>query len=165
MSTRSIKEKKINIQVYLYALWIAVWCRSAHTRFIDNVLNGALRIVTGSLRTTSTDHLPMLSGIQSAKLCRVKATFFLDYRGSLDPDHTKHGLLSESSDTRQERLRSRRSFVAGLRNLLNNFARLGIRACQRMNNNRCNMEYCENKSRLPAFIPMTSTKPVGITLP
>ena len=30
-----------------------VWCRSAHTRPIDNVLNDALRIVTGCLRRTT----------------------------------------------------------------------------------------------------------------
>ena len=34
-----------------------VWCRSAHTRLIDSVLNNALRIVTGCLRPTPTDHL------------------------------------------------------------------------------------------------------------
>ena len=45
-----------------------VWCRSAHTRLIDSVLNEALRIVTGCLRPTPTDHLPILSGIQPAKL-------------------------------------------------------------------------------------------------
>ena len=37
-----------------------VWCRSAHTRLIDSVLNDALRIVTGCLRPTPTDHLPVL---------------------------------------------------------------------------------------------------------
>ena len=30
----------------------AVWCRSAHTHLIDNILNDALRIVTGCLRPT-----------------------------------------------------------------------------------------------------------------
>ena len=29
-----------------------IWCRSAHTHFIDSVLNDALRIVTGRLRPT-----------------------------------------------------------------------------------------------------------------
>ena len=38
-----------------------VWCRSAHTRLIDSVLNDALRIVTRCLRPTPTDHLPVLS--------------------------------------------------------------------------------------------------------
>ena len=46
-------------QVYSTAEYCApVWCRSAHTRLIDSVLNDALRIVTGP-----TDHLPVLSGI------------------------------------------------------------------------------------------------------
>ena len=52
-----------------------VWCRSAHTRFIDSVLNDALRIVTECLRPTPTDHLPVLSGIQPAELCRIGAAF------------------------------------------------------------------------------------------
>ena len=105
-----------------------VWCCSAHTRLIDSVLNDALRIVTGCLRPTPTDHLTILSGIQPAELRRLGATLSLDHRGSLDPDHILYGLLSGPSDTRQVRLRSRRPFVPGARNLLDNLARLGIRA-------------------------------------
>ena len=92
--------------VYSTAEYCApVWCRSAHTRLIDSVLNDALRIVTGCLRPTPTDHLPVLSGIQPAELRRMGATLSLAYRGSLEPDHILHGLLSGSSDTRQVRLR------------------------------------------------------------
>ena len=109
---------------------VPVWCRSAHTRLIDSVLNDALRIVTGCLRPTPTDHLPILSGIQPAELRRMGATLYLAYCGSLDPDHILHGLLSGSSDTRQVRLRSRRPFMPATRNLLDNFARLGIRASE-----------------------------------
>ena len=95
--------------VYSTAEYCApVWCRSAHIRFIDSVLNDALRMVTGCLRPTPTDHLPVLSGIQPAELRRLGATLSLAYRGSLDPDHILYGLLSESSDTRQMRLRSTR---------------------------------------------------------
>ena len=105
--------------VYSTAEYCApVWCRSAHTRLIDSVLNNALRIVTGCLRPTPTDHLPVLSGIQPAELRRLEATLSLTYRGSLDPDHILYGLLSGSSDTRQVRLRSRRLFVPAARNLL-----------------------------------------------
>ena len=104
-----------------------VWCRSAHTRLIDSVLNDALRIVTGCLRPTPTDHLPVLSGIQPAELRRLGATLSLPYRGSLHPDHILYGLLSGSSDTGQVRLRSRHPFVPGARNLLDNLATLGIR--------------------------------------
>ena len=83
-----------------------VWCRSAHTRLIDSVLNDALCMVTECLHPTSMDHLPVLSGIKPAELRRMGATLSLAYRGSLDPDHILHGLLNGSSDTRQVKLRS-----------------------------------------------------------
>ena len=70
----------------------SVWCRSAHTRLIDSVLNDALRMVTGCLRLTPTYHLSILSGIQPAELHRMGATFSLAYRGSLNFDHILYGL-------------------------------------------------------------------------
>ena len=151
--------------VYSTAEYCApVWCRSAHTRLIDNVLNDALRIVTGCLRLTPTDHLPVLSGIQPAELRRLGATLSLAHRGSLDPDHILYGLLSGSSDNRQVRLRSRRPFVPAALNLLDNLARFGIRASEWTNHKR-NAEYCENASRLRAFVPGTGARPVGMGLP
>ena len=78
-----------------------VWCRSAHPRLIDSVLNDALRIVTGCLRPTQTDHPPVLSGMQPAELRLLGATLSLAHRGYLDLDHILYGLLSGSSDTRQ----------------------------------------------------------------
>ena len=128
-------------KVYSTAEYCApVWCRSAHTCLIDSVLNDALRIVTGCLRLTPTDHLPVLSGIQPAELRRLGATLSLAHRGSLDPDHILHGLLSGSSDTRQVRLRSRRPSLAAARNLLENLARLDIRASE-WTNHKWNAEY------------------------
>ena len=140
-----------------------VWCCSAHTRLIDSVLNDALRIVTGCLCPTPMDHLPVLSGIQPAELCRMGATLSLAYHGSLDPDHILHGLLSGSSDTCQVRLRSRRPFVPGARNLLDNLARLGIRASE-WTNHKWNAENCKNASRLRAFVLETGARPVGMGL-
>ena len=64
-----------------------VWWYSAYIRLIDSVLNDALRIVTGCLRPTPTDHLPILSGIQPAELCRLGVTLSLAHRESLDPDN------------------------------------------------------------------------------
>ena len=139
--------------VYSTAEYCApVWCRSAHTRLIDSVLNDALRIVTGCLCPTPTDHLLVLSGIQSAEFRRLGATLSLAHHGSLDPDHILYGLLSGSSDTRQVRLRTRRPFVPAARNLLDNLARLGIRASE-WTNHKWNAEYCKNASRLRAFVP------------
>ena len=152
-------------QVYLTAEYCApVWCRSAHTRLVGSALNDALRIVTGCLHPTPTDHLPVLSGNQPAALRRLGATLSLAYRGSLDPDHILYGLLSEFSDTRQVRLRSRRPFVPAVRNLLDNLARLGIRASE-WTTHKWKTEYCENVSRLRAFVPGTSARPVGMGLP
>ena len=74
------------------------------------------------------------------------------------------GLLSGSSDTRQLRLRSRRPFVPGARNLLDNLARLGIHASA-WTNHKWETKYCENASRLRAFVPETGARPVGIGLP
>ena len=151
--------------VYSAAEYCAlVWCCSAHTRLIDSVLNNALRIVTGCLRPTPTDHLPVLSGIQPAVLCRPGATLSLVYRGTLDPDHILYGLLGGSSDTGQVRLRSRRPFVPAERHFLNNLARLGIRASE-WTNHQWKTEYCENASRLRAFVPETGARPVGMGLP
>ena len=139
--------------VYSTAEYCApVWCRSAYTRLIDNVLNDALRMVTGCLRPTLTDHLPILSGIQPVELRRMGAKFSLAHRGSLDPDHILYGLLSGSSDTRQVRLRSRRLFVPAARNLLDNLARLGICAFE-WKNHKWKTEYYEGASRLCAFVP------------
>ena len=143
---------------------VPVWCHSAHTRLIDSVLNDALHIVTGCLHPTPTDHLPVLSGIQPAELCQLEATLSLAHCGSLDPDHILYGLLSGPSDARQVRLRSRSPYVPAARNLLNNLARLGIHASE-WTNHKWKTEYCENASRLCAFVSGTSARPVRMGLP
>ena len=110
------------------------------------------------------DHLPVLSGIQPAELRQMGATLSLAYCGSLDSDHILYGFLSGSSDTRQVRLRSRRLFVPGARNLLDNLARLGIHASE-WTNHKWKTQYCENASKLCAFVPWTHARPVGMGLP
>ena len=89
--------------VYSTAEYCApVWCCSTYTCHIDSVLNGALHIVTGCLRPTTTDHLHIISDIQSAELRRPGATLRLGYPESLDSDHIWYNLLIGSSDARQE---------------------------------------------------------------
>ena len=117
--------------VYSTAEYCApVWCRGAHTRLIDSVLNDALRIVTGCLRPTPTEYLPVLAGIQPAELRRLGATLSLAYRGSLDSDHILYELLAGSPDGHRERLKSRRPFVPAARKLLQDLTELDIRAVQ-----------------------------------
>ena len=50
------------------------------------------------------------------------------------------------------------------RNFLDNLARLGIRASE-WTNHKWKTEYCENASRLRAFVPETGARPVGMGLP
>ena len=102
--------------------------------------------------------------MQPAELRRMGATLSLAYRGSMDLDHILYDLLSGSSDTRQVRLRSRRPFVPAARNLLDNLARLGIRASE-WTNHKWKTEYCENASRLRAFVPGTGARPAEMGLP
>ena len=60
-----------------------------------------------------------------------------------------YSLLSGSSDTRQVRLRSRRPFVPVARNLLDNLARLGIRASEWTNH---------KKQIMPQYLVILQTK-------
>ena len=92
------------------------------------------------------------------------APLSLAHRGSMDPDHILNGLLSGSSDTRQVRLRYRRPFVPAAWNLLDNLARLSIRASE-WTNHKWKTEYWENAFRLRAFVPGTGARPVGMGLP
>ena len=104
------------------------WCRSAHTRLIDSVLNEALRIVIGCIRPTPTDNLSVLSAIQPAELRRQGATLSLANCSSLDPGHILHGQVTEPQAASKERLKSRRPFVPNARKLSHNLYELGIRA-------------------------------------
>ena len=98
--------------VYSTAEYCApAWCRSAHVRLIDSVINDALRIVTGCLRPTPADNLPVLAGIQPAGLRRLGATLSLATRGIRNPDHILHERLVRPLDESEERLKSRRPFV------------------------------------------------------
>ena len=150
--------------VYSTAEYCApVWCRSAHNRLIDSVLNDALRIVTRCLRPTPTDHLFILSGIHPAELRRLGTTLSLAHRGSLDPDHILYGPLSGSSDACQEILRSRRPFVPAAQNVLDNLAGLCIHNSE-WTNHKWYAEYCKNASRLRVFVPRTGARSVEMGL-
>ena len=151
--------------VYSTAEYCApVWCRSAHNRLIDSVLNDALRIVTGCLRPTPTDHLPVLAGIQPAGLRRLGATLSLANRGIRNPDHILHGQLVRPPDANEERLISRRPFVPAARKLLDNLSTLDIRAAQ-WTNFQWITEYLDGTSRLRDFMPRASLRPLGMGLP
>ena len=87
-----------------------VWCRSTHTRELDTALNDPLRIISGCLRPTPTEFLPVLSGIAPATLHREYNTHGLVNKDLLDPTHLLHNLILESHQLGRKRLPSRRPF-------------------------------------------------------
>ena len=94
-----------------------------HTRLIDS-------IVTGCLRPTPTEDLPVLAGIQPAELRRLGATLSLGYRAIRDRDHVQHGQLVEHQDAHLGRLRSRPPFVPAVWKLLGSLLKLDIHVKQ-----------------------------------
>ena len=68
------------------------WCRSAHTRLIDPVINDALPILTGCLRPTPASNLPILAGIQPDERRRKEATLSLA-RLAMEPGHLLRSAL------------------------------------------------------------------------
>ena len=100
---------------------------SLKNKFIKN-----LRIVTGCLRPTPTDYLPILAGIQPAELRRRGATLSLANRATLNPDHILHEQLVGKQNAHQGRLKSRRPFVPAAQKLLDSLTESDIRAAQWM---------------------------------
>ena len=131
------------------------WCRSAHTRLIDSILNDALRIVSGCLRPTPTDNLTVLSDIQPAELRRQGAILSLANCSSLDPGHILHGQLTEPQAASKERLKSRHPFAPAAPNLLHNLSELNL---------TWDTEYSKSMSALGVYITRVSTRPIGMSL-
>ena len=150
--------------IYLTAEYCALaWCCNAHTRLIDSVLNDALRIVTGCLRPTPTESLPVFSGIQQAELRRQGATLSLANRSSLDPGHILHGQLTESRAASKERLKSGGPFAPAAQKLLHNLSDVGIHASQ-WTNLTWDTEYSKSMSALGVYIPRVSARSIGMSL-
>ena len=153
-SAKTLRTAALSL-VYSTAEYCApVWCRSAHTRLIDSVLNDALRIVTGCLRPTPSVYLPVLSGIQPAELRRQGATLSLANRSSLDPDHILHGQFHESQDVCRERLKSRQSFVPAARKLLDSLSEMDVRAAEWTNTKWSTLPtHCHSTLSFPRLAP------------
>ena len=54
-----------------------VWCNSAHTRLVDRALNESMRIVSGCIRSTPVEQLPVLRGILPPDLRKEKTCLAL----------------------------------------------------------------------------------------
>ena len=86
-----------------------VWCRSTHTKKLDSTLNNALRTVSGCLRTTPANQLPILTGIAPPTLRREASVLTLSRKTTNDDDHLLHKTATETPQ--RARLKSRRPFA------------------------------------------------------
>jgi len=99
-----------------------VWCCIVHT-----CLNDALRIVTGFLRPTPADNLPILADIHHAELCCSRATLLLACR-AMEPGHLLHSALTRPSSANAQHLKSRHPFVPATQYLISLSDNNNIRA-------------------------------------
>ena len=82
---------------------------SAHTCLIDLTINDVMRIVTGCLRLTPADNLPVLAGIQPAELRCKGATLSLARR-AMETGHLLHSTLTCPLSENAQDLKSRHPF-------------------------------------------------------
>ena len=82
-----------------------IWMQSCRTKKIDTALHDSMRLISGCIRSTPTDILPILSGIEPPDIRREKLAIRLHQRAAAT-DHLLHGKLNADTCT-QSRLRSR----------------------------------------------------------
>jgi len=137
------------------------WWRGAHARLNDPTINDALRIVTGCLRPTPADNLPVLAGIQPAELRRSAPTLSLGRR-AMETGHLLHSALTRPTSAVTRRLKSRHPFVPTAQQLIS-FSDNNIRAAQWVDH-QWNAEWADNPTRLRTLIPEYGRYP-GMTIP
>ncbi|KAE8287398.1 hypothetical protein D5F01_LYC13438 [Larimichthys crocea] len=86
-----------------------VWNRSTHVQKLDAALNTALQTVSGCLRATPTNQLPVLVRISPAEVRREAATLALARKAQLNESHLLHKVVTETPQ--QARLKSRHPFA------------------------------------------------------
>ena len=151
--------------VYSTAEYCApVWCRSAHAHHVDTAINSALRTVTGCLRSTPVENLPVLAGIQPTKLRREGATLSLARRATEHSHLLHHKLFAPSTLEQCRRLKSRHSFVPAAQLLLKHASNLDVNATHWADHN-WSVEWKKNSTRLHTFISDVDSHPTGMSLP
>ena len=140
---------------------LPVWCRSAHTRLINKLINNALRIVTGCLRPTPIDNLFVLAGIDPTELRRKQAVLFLARRAQ-GPEHILNERLLSLPYRGYLQMKSRHLIVPATLKLLKDFSKSETSvAC--WEETKWNTEWQSNTSRQRTFIPDVNPKLLGIS--
>ncbi|XP_038075660.1 uncharacterized protein LOC119743328 [Patiria miniata] len=115
----STKTLRISTQALVFSAaeyCAPVWCRSTHTKKLDITLNNALRTVSGCLRATLVNQLPILAGIAPPSLRREAAILALSHKATNDDNHLLYKTATEIPH--RARLKSRRPFKEHVHQLL-----------------------------------------------
>jgi len=138
-------------------------CRSAHTRLVDPVIKDTLQTVTGCMRPTLAEDLPILAGIQPAELRRKGATLSLACR-AMQPGHLLYSTFTCPPGGSAWHLKSRHPFVPAAQQLISS-SDDNNRSAALCADHRSNEKWLENTTRLRTFIPDIGTHPRGMALP
>jgi len=111
--------------------------------------------VTGCLRPTPADNLPILAGTQPAELRRHGATLSLGRR-AMEPGNLLHSALTHPSGAAARRLKSRHPNVPAAQQLISFSDNNNIRAAQ-WADHQWNAEWTDDPTTLRTLIPDTAT--------
>ena len=128
------------------------------SNLIEPAINDALRIVTGCLRPTPVDNLPILTGIRPAELRLSGATLSLARR-AMKVGHLLLSALTCPPSAKARGLVSRHAFVPAAQQLISISVNNNIRAAHCGSPMECGV------GGQPACIPDTGTHPPGMALP
>ena len=97
--------------VYAPAEYCApTWSHSTHTKKIDIALNSTMRIVSGCLRSTPVDYLPVVSGIVPPDIRRSSHTLKICAKAKANQTHLLHEITRNSDINPNLLLNTRKSF-------------------------------------------------------
>jgi len=139
-----------------------VWCHSKPTRFVDEPIHDALRLVTRCLRPTPIDNLFVLADITPTELRQKRATLSLARR-AMNREYIFHDRLLFTPTTQQRELKSRHPFVPTALKLLKDRDKSNITAAF-WADHKWNIEWQKNIFRLHTFIPSPGPSPPEMTL-
>ena len=133
---------------------------STHTPSVDSALNDTMRLISGCIRSTPTEQLPVVSGILPPEIRRNTACFKLANRAAPKEDHLLHRAIHQENPIR--RLATRRPVGAHLRELMESAADQPAEAWSKEAWQR---RWDEAGSRLHTLMPRVSSAPRGCDLP
>ena len=136
-----------------------IWSQSTHCKKVDVSFNECMRLISGCIKFTPTDILPILIGVEPPNIRRDKNTLDLRNR-ALSHNHMLSNLIT--NPLLNSRLKSRSPLSLRM-NLIANGDN-GIISSQALANEKWETRWNASEHQLKQFIPSPSSKPPGCDL-